>query len=131
MLIQILFLKLFLQTGIGTVFSAVDKYNPDPHLACAPHQILKDTDLVIAHRELPCFAKVIVCNVRTEKCTSAVVKDRGPFGITGNHYTAIVDMSEAVAKKLDSNGFEPVLIFSPVPIPNKPPKKKLYIRKLS
>ncbi len=131
MIIQALLLKLFLQVGIGTVFSSVDKYNPDPHLACSPNKILKDTDLVIAHRELPCFTKVIVCNVRTEKCSPAIVKDRGTFGITGNHYTAIVDMSEAVAKKIDSNGMEPVLIFSPVPIPNKPPKKKVYVRKTS
>jgi len=131
MLIQILFLKLFLQTGIGTTFSSVDKYNPNPHLACATNKVLKDTDLVIAHRELPCFTKVIVCNVRTEKCTSAIVKDRGTFGITGDHYTAVVDMSLEVAKRIESNGFEPIILFSPVPIPNKPPKKKAYVRKLS
>ncbi len=131
MIIQALLLKLFLQVGIGTVFSSVDKYNPDPHLACAPHQILKDTDLVIAHREIKCKSKVTVCNIRTQLCVTATVMDSGPFGRTGQHFTSIVDMSPGVQKAIQHNGLEMVIIGSTLPIPNKPPKKKVYVRKTS
>lgn len=130
MTIQIFLLKLFLQVGIGTVFSAVDKYNPDPHLACVHGKILKDSDLVIAHREIPCGQKVVVCSQRTQLCVTAVTQDRGPYGIIGKHYTSIVDLSPGVAAKIGHNGFEEVVISTTTPIPNKnPPKRKLYVRK--
>ncbi len=130
-LYKILILKLFLQAGIGTVFSSVDKYNPNPHLACAVSKVLKDSDLVVAHRELPCNAKVVVCNQRTQLCVNAVVKDRGPFGVLGSHYTSIIDLSPRVAKAIQHNGFEEVIVGAATLIPNKPPKKKPYIRKNS
>ncbi len=136
MLILKVLLTLYLQVGMGTTFSSNDVYNPNPTLACRPGVILKDSDPVIAHRELPCGAKVSVCNPRTKKCTIATVLDRGPFGILGKGnkrtYTSIVDMSPGVTKLLGHNGFEPVYILSPWPIENRPPpapKKKKYQRR--
>jgi len=131
MIIQALLLKLFLQVGIGTVFSSVDKYNPDPHLACFAGKKLKDSTLVIAHREIKCGERVVVCNLRTQLCTTAVTSDRGPFGRTGQHFTSIVDMSPGVQKAIQHNGLELVVVGSTLPIPNKPPKKKVYVRKTS
>lgn len=127
-MLTLLLFKLYLQLGIGTVFSSHDKFNPNPHLACAPNKVLKDSDLVIAHRELPCFSRVIICNPRTSLCTKATTLDKGPFGINNSQYTSVVDMSEGVQKAIGHNGFEPVVIGSTVPIPNKAPKKK-YVRK--
>lgn len=105
-----LMMLLNVQYGIGTVFSANDVYNPDPSLACSPGKILKDTDRVIAHRELPCFTKVVICNPRTNKCTNAIVKDRGPFGVTKGKYTSIVDMTPEIARIIKHNGKEKVII---------------------
>lgn len=40
----------------------------------------KKTDHHIAHRKIPLNTEGIICNLRTKKCISTVVKDRGPFG---------------------------------------------------
>lgn len=112
MVALILTIKLCLTVwaGTGTVFSANDKYNPNPSLACKSGQILNDRDLVVAHRTLPCGSKVVVCNVRTERCTSATVLDRGPYGKTKGDYTSVIDLSPGVASKIKHNGFEPVTV---------------------
>jgi len=37
-------------------------------------------DKHIAHRYIPIGTKGIICNLRTQRCVSTIVKDRGPFG---------------------------------------------------
>jgi len=125
----ILFL-LYIQVGIGTNFSSVDRFNPNPSLACKSGETLKDSSFVVAHRELPCNTRILVCNTRTSKCVESVVMDRGPYGVTKSQYTSVIDLSLKTAKAIGHNGFEPVVIFSPTQIPNKGPKKK-YVRKNS
>lgn len=109
------------QVGTGTVFSAVDKYNPNPSQACTG-KILKDNSAVVAHRDLPCGSLVTVCNLRTKLCTSAKVTDRGPFGIVKGNYTSVIDMTPFVARKIKHNGMEPVVVFAIEKIENKKPK---------
>jgi rare lipoprotein A (peptidoglycan hydrolase) len=97
--------------GMATVFSSIDQFNPNPRLACT-HKIMKDTELLVAHRTIPCFTRIKICNVRTGLCTWARVKDRGPYGKwpNGNHKSEI-DLSPAVQKKIKHNGFEPVFLY--------------------
>lgn len=130
MIIKAILFLLYIQTGIGTTFSTVDKFNPNPSLACRTGQVLKDSSFVVAHREIPCNTKILVCNLRTSKCIESVVMDRGPYGVIKSNYTSVVDLSLKTAKAIGHNGFEPVVIFSPVRVPNEKPKKK-YIRKNS
>ena len=94
-----------MQVGKATTFWAHgDAQNPDPHLACL-HRDLKDSDLVVAHKTLPCGSSVVVYNLRTNLATRAIVGDRGP-----RH--AMVDLSRAVAKAIGSNGKETVVLIS-------------------
>ncbi len=117
----------YTDSGIGTIFSSNDEYNPDNRAACT-HKKLDDKGLYIAHRTLPCKSKVVVCNSRNSKCVLTTVIDRGPYGLTFNGklvvHTSIVDMTVAVAKKLEHNGFENVLIFSSRKIDKKTIKIK-------
>jgi hypothetical protein len=107
----------YIDVGIATTFSSDDLYNPNNITACYPHKKLDDNALVIAHRSLPCNTKVVICNKRTDICTSARVVDRGPYGLTstraGLRHTSIVDMTMGVAKKIHHNGFEEVVLFAP------------------
>lgn len=123
MITLIVLLALNYQIGTGTVFSSVDKYNPNPSQACTGKK-LKDSSAVVAHRELPCGSVVTICNLRTKLCTSAKVTDRGPFGITKGEYTSVVDMTPSVARKISHNGLEPVIVLSSEPIKNEKPKKR-------
>lgn len=123
-LLLTLFPTMYFQVGTGTVFSSVDKFNPNPTLGCDVRKTLNDKSNVIAHRDLPCGAQVIVCNPRTAKCTIAIKQDSGPYGVTKGRYTAIVDMTKKVQKELGHNGMEPVILISPIPIEESLPKKK-------
>ena len=99
----------YVDNGVATVFSSDDHYNPNNRTACHPYKKLDDGALVIAHRTLPCNTKVVICNKRTNLCTTARVVDRGPYGITydGKKYqhTSIVDITHAVQRKIRHNGF--------------------------
>jgi hypothetical protein len=122
------------ESGLGTVFSSKDVFNPNPTLACQPKKLLDDKSLTIAHRTLPCFSKVIVCNKRTEKCVQAVTRDRGPYGVTKNTWTSIVDLSVGVQKAIGHNGFEPVFLIAPQKIEKiypKKAKKRIYKPRIS
>ncbi len=126
MVALILTIKLMMtvQMGTGTIFSAVDVYNPNPSLACNG-RILNDSDLVVAHREAPCGTKITVCNVRTEKCVIATKLDAGPFGKIKGEYTSIIDISPGVAKAIKFNGFEKIMItYSLKEKQKKLPKRK-------
>ena len=84
--------------GIATTFAttAVDPWNPRDELACRQpdgHRRLAVEDRIVAHRSLPCGARVRVCVLRTGKCAEATVGDRGP-----RH--ALVDLAPAVAREL-------------------------------
>lgn len=90
-------------------------------LACTG-KALQPTDLVCAHRTLPCGTTVLVENVRTKKIVACQVLDRGPYGarLPGGRFVikkrarqpgtwrAVVDLSPAVARKLGVSGVEPV-----------------------
>lgn len=112
----------------STVFSSQDEFNPDPKLACTNKQ-LKDKDLVIAHRTLPCGTKVVICSLKG-LCTKATVLDRGPYGLSKDckncdiYHTASIDISFGVRDKIKHSGFEQVMLFSPVPIEDKIVKVK-------
>lgn len=98
------------QVGIGTTFwGEGDAHNPDPHLACL-HRDLRPNDHVVAHRTLPCGSRVFLFNPRTARYTIATVADRGPYGRSRGRYRAMVDLTPSVARKLRSNGYEPLIL---------------------
>jgi hypothetical protein len=87
--------------GRATVFSSVDRWNPATDLACswsdARHRRLRAlddaTDAVVAHRDWPCGARVLLVNPRNGRATVARVGDRGPL-------RAPIDISLLVARRL-------------------------------
>lgn len=132
MLSFLLHLKFIMFIGLGTVFWAQgDPQNPNANLACY-HRPLNDyKDFVVAHRTLPCGTRLEVCNMRTAKCAKAVVADRGPYGKSKRDgeivYTAAIDISKPVARAINFNGKEMVLVYLD---PDPPKKKKKYVRPL-
>jgi hypothetical protein len=102
--------------GTGTTFGGEgDPGNPDPSLACYGRPIRDASDVVVAHRTLPCRSRVVVCLPRTGRCVSARVGDRGPWGRERGRYTSSIDLSPRVATALGHNGRETVLIVSALP----------------
>ena len=75
---KLLVLLLNLKVVIATNFSADDEFNPDPTLACNG-KILKNTDLYIAHKKLPCGTKILLYNPRNGRTVVAVRQDWGPI----------------------------------------------------
>lgn len=95
----LVYLLLHAHFGIGTIFSAVDKFNPNPELACL-HRPLDDArDLVVAHPTLPCRSRVWLYNPRTRRGVVARVGDRGP-------HAAMIDLAPRTARALRANGKE-------------------------
>ena len=92
--------------GLATTFSSVDRWNPDPFLACLRRPLDDEHDLVIAHRTLPCRSRVLLCLPRTRRCVVAVVGDRGPVH-------ADLDLAPAVRRRLRHSGRE-VVLFVPL-----------------
>lgn len=90
--------------GVSTIFghSSWDRSNPHSRLACY-HRDISDRDLIIAHNTLPCGTRVWLYSPRTGLSTTAVVGDRGP-----RH--AYADLSREVARRLQHNGKEPILL---------------------
>lgn len=103
--------KLFfsMQLGLATNFSYEnDKFNPNPYAACLRRD-LRASDVVIAHRKLPCKSKVFIYSPRTGRWVVARVGDRGPRA-------ADLDLAPATTKALRANGWEHILfipIFTP------------------
>ena len=103
-------IKILIFSGIVTVFSSNDKYNPNPSLACT-HKIINDNQLLAAHRNLPCGTKLLLINPRTKKKVEVVVLDRGPYGkFKDGTYKAVLDISLAAQKGLKHNGKENLII---------------------
>lgn len=101
MLAALLKLLLSLKVGVATNFSHVDDpWNPVPYAACLKRD-LRATDVVVAHRTLPCLSRVWLHNVRTGRSVIAVVGDRGPR-------RAMVDLAPATTRALRANGKEVV-----------------------
>jgi hypothetical protein len=63
--------------------------------------VLTPSSMVVAHRTLPCFTRVLVCY--RGRCVQAVVQDRGPF-IAGRD----IDLGPGVATALGFGGVAPV-----------------------
>ena len=98
--------------GVATNFSSVDPANPDPYAACL-HRDLRDSDMVVAHRTLPCNSKVWIYAPRTRRSVVARVGDRGPR-------RALLDLNVAVTKALKANGKEAVVMVAlPLTLPTK------------
>ena len=90
-------------------------------LACSGKR-LSQSDLVCAHRTLPCGTPMLVFSLRTQRIATCRVLDRGPFGArlaTGKFvikkragqkgtWRAVVDMAPAVAGMLGVHDTEPV-----------------------
>lgn len=91
------------RVGIATNFMPYgDPGNPSPHAACL-HRDLRRTDVVIAHRRLPCGERVLIYAPRTGRSVVARVGDRGP-----RH--AMLDLAPATTRALRANGWETVLM---------------------
>jgi hypothetical protein len=88
----------------------------------------------VAHRTLPCGTAIGVCNVRTSRCTSAFVVDRGPWGALdrkgqwharipplrpGEHYRGELDLLPAVYSAIALTGIEKVVYW---PFPQTEPE---------
>lgn len=86
----------------------------------------------LAHRTLPCGARLGVCNVRTNQCTVAYVVDRGPWGVLdrkgewhvrtgrllpGEHYRGELDLLPGTYSAINVVGIERVA-FWPLPDPD-------------
>jgi len=81
----------------------------------------------VAHRTLPCGTPIGVCNVRTSRCTTAYVVDRGPWGALdskgawharvpplrpGEHYRGELDLLPAIYSAIGLTGIEQVVYWS-------------------
>jgi hypothetical protein len=113
--------------GFSTTFSEVDRFNPDPNLACLSRHLRKG-EAVAAHRTLPCGTKLFLHNPRTGLATSTIVLDRGPYGKWKSgkdkgKYKAELDITPSVAKALKHNGFEPIII---IPMGEEPNWQKTW-----
>lgn len=99
------------KVAVATNFSHInDPWNPVPWAACLKRD-LRETDVVIAHRTLPCKSKVFIYNFRTKKSVIAIVGDRGPR-------RAGLDLAPATTKALKANGMEIVLIHALSQLPS-------------
>lgn len=116
-ILHVLALTLGLRFGIATTFSRHDAGNPNPALACVydrhfKHKILDDQhDIGIAlPRRYACLSHVFIYNRRTHRGDIFRVLDRGPKN-------ALVDMTKLAARKIGSNGKDPVIMFRWPPPP--------------
>jgi len=83
------------QIGVATRFSAYgDSGNPTPYAACVRRDMDDARDRFVAHRTLPCMARVLICRLKLPlRCTRAQVGDRGPA-------RADIDLNVLVARDL-------------------------------
>lgn len=76
----------------------------------------------VAHRTLPCGAKIMVCH--NQRCIKAYVVDRGPYGAitkkgwklrrklqSGERYRGVLDLLPGPSKALNIRGLNEVKIF--------------------
>lgn len=110
-ILRALVAALGLRFGNATTFRAVDRGNPNPHLACVfdrhfKHRILDDRrDVGVAlPTRYACLSRVFVYNRRTHRGAVFRVLDRGPAH-------ALVDLTPLAAKAIGSNGNEQVVLF--------------------
>jgi hypothetical protein len=99
--------------GQATTFDhpSKDKWNTmgkSTHLACVSHrkptkkaQSYINKGYIVAHKTIPCYVEIIVCNPRTNICVNAMVADWGPVH-------ASIDLYAPLSKKLQHNGNEKV-----------------------
>ncbi len=86
---------------------------------------VEPSDMIIAHRTLPCGTRVLVTLARTGKSIVATVGDRGPYGaVCGEKkrwclkrseldpgvWRGQADLTPAVAAAIGHRGFETVLL---------------------
>ncbi len=84
----------------------------------------------VAHRTLPCGTPIGICNLRTSRCTSAFVVDRGPWGALdrkgqwharipplhpGEHYRGELDLLPPIYSAIALTGIEKVVYWPYLP----------------
>jgi hypothetical protein len=96
--------------GRATTFdrAALDEGNPDDRLACKPWRRLRAKDRIVATYRLPCGTRIELYAPRTRKRAVGVVWERGPVRTRHGKLQNDLDLSAALARRLDSNGFERV-----------------------
>lgn len=79
------------------------------HLACVSHarptphaRAYIDSGMIVAHKTIPCYSEITVCNPRTKRCVDAMVADWGPVH-------ASIDLYAPLSRRLQHNGDEPVV----------------------
>lgn len=109
-----LMLASFTGSGRATTFDhpTRDPWNtmgPTTHLACVSHarpskraRWYIDRGMIVAHKTMPCYSELTVCNPRTHKCADAMVADWGPVH-------AAIDLYAPLSRKLMHNGDETVI----------------------
>ena len=138
---QLLLLALFgsaplhVDRGLATRFGDPGDQLAGGAMSCTGEK-LAQTDLVCAHRTLPCGTLLVVENIRNRKFALCQVLDRGPFGalLPSGEWTVkrtvhepgvwrgIVDLGPAVAEALEFNGRERVrLYYQPHPRRHRQP----------
>ena len=104
-------------------------YEDDPHAggeAVCVYRNVRDTELGIAHRTLPCGTRVYLFNPANKTGSFAKVIDRGPYGAiflnkwfvkknskSPGIWRGCVDMTSALAKKISHDGESKVLLLVP------------------
>jgi rare lipoprotein A len=83
---------------VGTIERGIISYFTEPYnnRETASGEIFNKYDLVGCHKSLPFNSKVKITNLSNNKSVIVRVNDRGPYA-----YGRIMDVSEAVAKKID------------------------------
>jgi hypothetical protein len=111
------------ERGYATRFGSKDDLLAGGTMACTGKR-MQQNDLICAHRTLPCGTVVLVHSVRTQRWSTCVVADRGPYGATLPNgeivlkvkpsdegvWRTLIDLSPAVAEALDLNGRERVVL---------------------
>lgn len=111
------------ERGYATRFGSKDDLLTGGTMACTGKR-MQPNDLICAHRTLPCGTVVLVQSVRTQRWSTCVVADRGPYGATLPNgeivlkvkatdegvWRTLIDLSPAVAQALDLTGRERVVV---------------------
>jgi rare lipoprotein A (peptidoglycan hydrolase) len=110
--------------GVGTRFGDPGDAYMGGKLACLNREMRND-DMVCAHLWLPCGTKIIVTNLERPGTAVCTVADRGPYGVKGRPWQAIIDLSPALSEAIHLDGHDHVRIIYRVPTPRvatRPPR---------
>jgi hypothetical protein len=111
-------------TCVASVFGYEDDEHKGGEAICV-HRDLRPDEIGIANRDLPCFAKVMLINPRTNRKVVARVLDHGPYGAVYKGHWVVkrkpsdrgqwrgcVDLTQQAQKMLHHNGFEKLIYYT-------------------